>query len=100
MVSNAPNLSKIHVKLSALSNTPISQARLNFGGDKYVYEIREEFGRNIVREFPEIAKDGDIIMSVPETGDDSAMGVHENRVYVGNGHQDATDTSPNEPSFC
>jgi amidophosphoribosyltransferase len=44
---------------------------------KYVYEIREEFGRNIVREFPEVAKDGDIIMSVPETGDDPAMGVHE-----------------------
>jgi amidophosphoribosyltransferase len=44
---------------------------------KYVYEIREEFGRNIVREFPEIAKDGDIILSVPETGDDPAMGVHE-----------------------
>ena len=48
-----------------------------FGDEKYVYEMREEFGRNIVREFPEIAKDGDIIMSVPETGDDSAMGVHE-----------------------
>ena len=44
---------------------------------KYVYEIREEFGRNIVKEFPQIAKDGDIILSVPETGDDSAMGVHE-----------------------
>jgi amidophosphoribosyltransferase len=44
---------------------------------KYVYEIREEFGRNIVREFPDIAKDADIILSVPETGDDSAMGVHE-----------------------
>jgi amidophosphoribosyltransferase len=44
---------------------------------KYVYEIREEFGRNIVREYPEVVKDGDIIMSVPETGDDSAMGVHE-----------------------
>ncbi len=48
-----------------------------FGGDKYVYEMREAFGRNIVREFPDIAKDGDIIMSVPETGDDSARGVHE-----------------------
>ena len=48
-----------------------------FGGDKYVYEIREDFGRNIVKEFPEIVKDGDIIMSVPETGDDPAMGVHE-----------------------
>jgi len=44
---------------------------------KYVYEIREEFGRNIVREFPEIVKDADIILSVPETGDDPAMGVHE-----------------------
>jgi amidophosphoribosyltransferase len=44
---------------------------------RYVYEIREEFGRNIVREFPEIVKDADVILSVPETGDDSAMGVHE-----------------------
>jgi amidophosphoribosyltransferase len=44
---------------------------------KYVYEIREDFGRNIVKEYPEIAKDGDIILSVPETGDDPAMGVHE-----------------------
>ncbi|MCW4017600.1 MAG: amidophosphoribosyltransferase [Candidatus Bathyarchaeota archaeon] len=44
---------------------------------KYVYEIREAFGRNIVKEFPEIAKDADIVLSVPETGDDPAMGVHE-----------------------
>ncbi len=44
---------------------------------KYVYEIREEFGRNIVREYPQIVKDSDIILSVPETGDDPAMGVHE-----------------------
>jgi amidophosphoribosyltransferase len=44
---------------------------------KYVYEMREEFGRNIVREFPEVVKDSDVIMSVPETGDDPAMGVHE-----------------------
>jgi amidophosphoribosyltransferase len=48
-----------------------------FNNSKYVYEIREEFGRNIVKEYPEIVKDGDIILSVPETGDDSAMGVHE-----------------------
>jgi amidophosphoribosyltransferase len=47
-----------------------------FGG-KYVYEIREDFGRNIVKEFPEIVKDADVILSVPETGDDPAMGVHE-----------------------
>jgi amidophosphoribosyltransferase len=45
--------------------------------DKYVYEIREEFGRNIVKENPKIVKDADMIMSVPETGDDPAMGVHE-----------------------
>ncbi|MGA2385631.1 MAG: amidophosphoribosyltransferase [Candidatus Bathyarchaeia archaeon] len=44
---------------------------------KYVYEIREDFGRNIVKEYPDVVKDADIIMSVPETGDDPAMGVHE-----------------------
>ena len=44
---------------------------------RYVYEIREQFGRNIVKEYPEVTKKSDIIMSVPETGDDSAMGVHE-----------------------
>lgn len=44
---------------------------------KYVYEIREEFGRNIVKEFPDEVKECDIILSVPETGDDPAMGVHE-----------------------
>ena len=44
---------------------------------KYVYEIREDFGRNLVREYPEIVKDADVILSVPETGDDPAMGVHE-----------------------
>jgi amidophosphoribosyltransferase len=44
---------------------------------KYVYEIREDFGRNLVKEFPNEVKDSDIILSVPETGDDPAMGVHE-----------------------
>jgi len=44
---------------------------------KFVYEIREAFGRNLVKEFPDVVKDADIIMSVPETGDDPAMGVHE-----------------------
>ena len=44
--------------------------------DKYVYEIREEFGRNLVKENPDVVKDADIILSVPETGDDSALGVH------------------------
>jgi len=45
--------------------------------DRYVYEIREEFGRNLVKENPDIVKNADVILSVPETGDDSAMGVHE-----------------------
>jgi amidophosphoribosyltransferase len=44
---------------------------------KYVYEIREEFGRNIVKEYPEEVEDSDLVLSVPETGDDPAMGVHE-----------------------
>jgi amidophosphoribosyltransferase len=45
--------------------------------DRYVYEVREEFGKNLVKENLDIVKDADIILSVPETGDDSAMGVHE-----------------------
>ncbi len=45
--------------------------------NKYVYEIREEFGRNLVRENPEIVKDADIVISLPETADDAALGVHE-----------------------
>jgi amidophosphoribosyltransferase len=46
---------------------------------KYVYEVREAFGRNIVHENPDALKEEDdlIILSVPETGDDPAMGVHE-----------------------
>jgi amidophosphoribosyltransferase len=45
--------------------------------DRYVYEVREEFGRNLVRENPSIVKDSDIIISIPETGDDAALGAHE-----------------------
>jgi len=45
--------------------------------DKYVYEIREAFGKNIVYENQDVVKECDIIISVPETGDDPAMGVHE-----------------------
>jgi len=44
---------------------------------KYVYEIREDYGRNLVKEFPDVVKECNIILSVPETGDDPAMGVHE-----------------------
>jgi amidophosphoribosyltransferase len=45
--------------------------------ERYVYEVREEFGRNLVRENPDIVKDADIIISLPETGDDAALGAHE-----------------------
>jgi amidophosphoribosyltransferase len=44
---------------------------------RYVYEAREESGRNLVRENPEIVMNADIILSIPETGDDSALGAHE-----------------------
>ncbi len=44
---------------------------------KYVYEIREAYGRNLVKEYPDVVKECDIILSVPETGDDPAMGVRE-----------------------
>jgi len=46
-------------------------------GKRFVYEIREEFGRSLTREYPEVAKDVDLIVSMPETGDDVAYGVHE-----------------------
>jgi len=46
-------------------------------GKKFVYEVREEFGRNLIREYPEVVKDVDLIVSMPETGDDVAYGVHE-----------------------
>jgi amidophosphoribosyltransferase len=46
-------------------------------GDHFVYEVREEFGRNLAREYGELAKDADIIISMPETGDDVAYGLHE-----------------------
>jgi len=46
-------------------------------GDRYVYEVREEFGRNLGREYSEIAKDADIIISIPQTADDASYGLHE-----------------------
>lgn len=46
-------------------------------GKRFVYEVREEFGRNLATEYPEIAKNADIIISIPETADDAAYGLHE-----------------------
>jgi len=46
-------------------------------GKKHVYEVREDFGRNLGREYSEIAKKVDMVISIPETGDDAAYGLHE-----------------------
>jgi len=46
-------------------------------GDKYVYEVREEFGKNLGREYSETTRSADMILSIPETGDDAAYGLHE-----------------------
>ncbi len=46
-------------------------------GDRYVYEIREDFGRNLGREYSEITKNADIIISIPQTANDAAYGLHE-----------------------
>jgi amidophosphoribosyltransferase len=47
------------------------------GGDKPVYKIREAFGKNLGAEDKDIKKKIDIIISIPETGDDAAYGLHE-----------------------
>jgi amidophosphoribosyltransferase len=39
--------------------------------------VREEFGRNLGREYSDLAKDADMIISLPETSDDAALGLHE-----------------------
>jgi amidophosphoribosyltransferase len=44
---------------------------------KYVYEVREEFGRNLGRENPDTVKDADLILSLPQTSNDAAYGLHE-----------------------
>jgi amidophosphoribosyltransferase len=46
-------------------------------GDKYVYEVREQFGRNFAWEYPETTSKVDMILSMPETGNDAAFGYHE-----------------------
>ncbi len=46
-------------------------------GDKYVYEVREEFGRNLASEYADVARGVDVILSMPETAEDAALGLHE-----------------------
>ncbi len=42
-----------------------------------VYGVREEFGRNLGKRYKDIVKDADLIISIPETADDAAYGLHE-----------------------
>jgi len=44
---------------------------------KYVYEVREEFGRNLGRRYQDVVRNADLIISIPETADDAAYGLHE-----------------------
>jgi amidophosphoribosyltransferase len=46
-------------------------------GNRYVYEVREAFGRNFAWEYPETTAKVDMIISMPETGNDAAFGYHE-----------------------
>lgn len=41
-----------------------------------VYKVREEFGRNLARENPDVGNKADLIVSIPRTADDSAYGFH------------------------
>ena len=47
------------------------------GTDRPVYEIRERFGKNLGREYSELVADADLIISIPETANDAAYGLHE-----------------------
>jgi len=44
---------------------------------KFVYEVREAFGRSLGRECADIVRRCDMIISLPETSDDAAFGLHE-----------------------
>ncbi|MEM3677103.1 MAG: amidophosphoribosyltransferase [Candidatus Bathyarchaeia archaeon] len=46
-------------------------------GERYVYEVREALGRNLAEEYHEILNRCDLIVSMPETADDAAFGMHE-----------------------
>jgi amidophosphoribosyltransferase len=72
----------VHTKRKALCAFEFAyfarpDSRLAEETPKHVYQIREEFGRNLVNQYPDVVKDADIIISIPETSDDVAYGVHE-----------------------
>ncbi|MEM2876271.1 MAG: amidophosphoribosyltransferase, partial [Candidatus Bathyarchaeia archaeon] len=47
------------------------------GTNHYVYEVRERFGRNLSKEYSEVVAKSDLIVSIPETANDAAYGLHE-----------------------
>ena len=44
---------------------------------RFIYKIREELGRRLGRRYQEFVKRADLIVSIPETADDAAYGLHE-----------------------
>jgi amidophosphoribosyltransferase len=46
-------------------------------GERYVYEVRREFGVNLASRYSETASRCDIVISLPETANDAAYGFHE-----------------------
>ncbi|MDI9643698.1 MAG: amidophosphoribosyltransferase [Candidatus Verstraetearchaeota archaeon] len=44
---------------------------------KPVYKTREEFGRNLGKRYQEYVRKADLIVSIPETAEDAAYGLHE-----------------------
>lgn len=44
---------------------------------RYVYQARNEFGSNLARRFSDAAARCDVVISLPETGNDAAYGFHE-----------------------
>ncbi|MGC8850414.1 MAG: amidophosphoribosyltransferase, partial [Candidatus Bathyarchaeia archaeon] len=46
-------------------------------GERYVYEVREALGRSLAEEYHETLNRCDLIISMPETADDAAFGMHE-----------------------
>jgi amidophosphoribosyltransferase len=49
----------------------------SFLNGKYVYRVREEFGRNLGKRFKDVVEKADVILSMPETAEDAAYGLHE-----------------------
>ena len=44
---------------------------------KYVYQARKDFGANLARRYSDAASRCDVVISLPETGNDAAYGFHE-----------------------